>query len=83
MFGATQTETRTALEQALPRLREMFASQGLNLSHAGVSGETPRGAAHNGQSQGSTRSSELAREVTVMPVASVAPVHQGLIDTYA
>jgi flagellar hook-length control protein FliK len=83
MFGATQTETRTALEQALPRLREMFASQGLNLSHAGVSGETPRGASQNSQPQGSTRSSELAREVTVTPVTSGAPVHRGLIDTYA
>ena len=83
MFGATQTETRTALEQALPRLREMFAAQGLNLSHAGVSGETPRGAPQNGQSQSGARNSELAREATVIPITSGASAHQGLIDTYA
>jgi flagellar hook-length control protein FliK len=82
-FGATQTETRAALEQALPRLREMFASQGLNLANAGVSGETPRGAAQNAQPQPSPRGSEFAREVTVTPVTSGASIHQGLIDTYA
>jgi flagellar hook-length control protein FliK len=41
-FGASHAETRTALEQALPRLRELLAGQGLNLSDAGVFRETPR-----------------------------------------
>jgi len=34
-----------ALEQALPRLSEMFASQGLTLADASVSREPPRDAA--------------------------------------
>jgi flagellar hook-length control protein FliK len=41
-FGAAHAETRAALEQALPRLRELLAGQGLNLSDAGVFRETPR-----------------------------------------
>jgi len=49
-FGASQSDTRAALEQALPRLRELFASHGLNLTNAGVSGETPRGTATAGAS---------------------------------
>src|SRR6202008_3121695 len=31
-FGAANADTRSALEQALPRLRELFASQGLALA---------------------------------------------------
>src|SRR5581483_4557197 len=42
-FGAAQPDTRTALQQSLPQLRQLFASQGLSLSDAGVSREPPRG----------------------------------------
>jgi hypothetical protein len=35
-FGAQHGQTREALEAALPRLREMFAEQGIQLAHADV-----------------------------------------------
>lgn len=35
-FAATQQETRQALQDALPKLREMLAQQGLQLGHADV-----------------------------------------------
>lgn len=35
-FGAQHSQTRDALESALPRLREMFAEQGLELTQADV-----------------------------------------------
>src|SRR5262249_16901551 len=41
-FGANHADTRQALEQSLPRLRELFASQGLALADAGVFKEAPR-----------------------------------------
>ena len=41
-FGAANADTRAALENALPKLREMFASQGLSLTDAGVHREPPR-----------------------------------------
>jgi flagellar hook-length control protein FliK len=41
-FGAAQADTRTALEQALPRLHELFGAQGLALADASVSREPPR-----------------------------------------
>jgi flagellar hook-length control protein FliK len=41
-FGATHADTRAALEQSLPRLRELFAAQGLTLNDAGVFREAPR-----------------------------------------
>jgi flagellar hook-length control protein FliK len=80
-FGATQPDTRAALEQALPKLREMFAQQGLNLSNAGVSGETPRGTPQQASVQQAR--ADIARETTALPVTSSAPAPRGLIDTYA
>ncbi len=44
-FGASHSATRDALEAALPRLREMFAAQGLELTHADVRD-------HGGQREG-------------------------------
>lgn len=41
-FSAQHSQTREAIEQALPRLRELFADQGLNLAHANV--DSGRGA---------------------------------------
>lgn len=41
-FGAQQADTRAALTDALPRLREMFAANGLSLGEANVSREAPR-----------------------------------------
>jgi flagellar hook-length control protein FliK len=41
-FGAAHADTRAAIENALPRLREMFEAQGLSLSDAGVFREPPR-----------------------------------------
>jgi flagellar hook-length control protein FliK len=40
-FGAQHADTRAALTDALPRLREMLAASGLSLGHAGVSHEMP------------------------------------------
>ena len=42
-FGAAQPDTRAALQQSLPQLRQLFANQGLTLADAGVSRESPRG----------------------------------------
>lgn len=41
-FGASHADTRAALEQSLPRLRELLAAQGLNLAEASVSEHAPR-----------------------------------------
>jgi len=82
-FGVAQPDTRTALQQSLPQLRQLFASQGLTLADAGVSREPPRG-------QG--RQSPARAAGTVCAVAAVgsdgaAPRTAmtgglGLIDTY-
>jgi flagellar hook-length control protein FliK len=82
LFGAPQADTRAALEQALPRLRELFAQQGLHLAHAGVSGESPRSAPHTARTTAVT-ASDGAREPGVISVTTTTPASQGLLDTYA
>jgi len=76
-FGAAHTETRTALESALPRLRELFASQGMALADAGVFREPPR------RDQPLATSSAARTEETETRVTSVSNMRLGLIDTYA
>jgi flagellar hook-length control protein FliK len=83
-FTAAHADTRAALEQALPRLREMFATNGLTLSDANVSHQSPRGQAQKQSISaiGGIRggSGEDATSSTVTPVVTN---RLGLVDTYA
>ena len=80
-FGASHADTRAALEQALPRLREMFASQGLQLTHADVSGRDPRG----GETQASHHALRGLSRGDAPEGEAVTParVRVGLLDLYA
>jgi len=80
-FGANHPDTRAALEQALPRLREMFAQQGLTLTDSGVSREPPRNQTRSRIPQSITAVSATAGSDTSTAVA--ARVSLGLVDTYA
>lgn len=79
-FGAANADTRAALENALPKLREMFASQGLSLADAGVHREPPR--QQSNPAAQSPSSGNLAAEGGEQTVAA-ARVRLGLLDTYA
>jgi flagellar hook-length control protein FliK len=52
-FTAAHEATRNALEEALPRLREMFASSGIQLSDATVGGRSQQDWSAPARSQGS------------------------------
>lgn len=81
-FGASHPDTRAALEQALPRLRAMFAMQGLSLTDTGVSRDAPRR-----QPQAATAS--VTTLSGIKPLAQSAPASEtsaadrGLVDLYA
>jgi flagellar hook-length control protein FliK len=82
-FGAAQPDTRTALQQSLPQLRQLFASQGLTLADAGVSRESPRG--HARQTPGRTAAAvsgvtAVARDTSAGHTAVTGGL--GLVDTY-
>lgn len=78
-FGAAHADTRAAIETALPKLREMFESQGLSLADAGVFREPPRDQAAVKSSATSSGQGEATDEI-----ASVsARARLGLVDAYA
>jgi flagellar hook-length control protein FliK len=83
-FSANHADTRAALEQALPRLREMFATQGLTLSDASVSQQSPRG---QSQKQAVAAIGAIGGTSTdgdsTSSVAALNSARLGLVDTYA
>jgi flagellar hook-length control protein FliK len=81
-FGAAQTSTRTALEQALPQLRQLFASQGLALADAGVFREPPRGSAHQAPARSLAPVAAVSEE-TSRTADTRAVTQLGLLDLYA
>ncbi|HVY23215.1 MAG TPA: flagellar hook-length control protein FliK [Steroidobacteraceae bacterium] len=80
-FTADHPDTRTALEQSLPRLRELFASQGMSLMDAGVFGQ------HSQQQPAYTAPSPTVSSGMVDMSGEVTTTQQvlkvGLLDTYA
>jgi len=87
-FHAQQAVTREAIEQALPRLREMLAENGLSLGDAevgeqGVAGRDEDGRAH-GQlsSQAGDESNDLEID-DASRAGSIPNKQNGLVDTFA
>lgn len=76
-FGAAHAQTREAIEQALPRLREMLQAQGLTLSDSGVFDESPAGQ-QSFSSQGGGAPDAQPPDTT----AQMAH-YRGLLDLYA
>jgi flagellar hook-length control protein FliK len=81
-FGANHADTRAALEQALPRLREMFANQGMNLTDSGVSREPPRNQTRSSSQQGVSSISAVGAAADSSGSAAIRS-NLGLVDTYA
>lgn len=80
-FGAANADTRAALEQALPRLRELFAAQGMSLAQTGVSQESPR---DPGQPVTTRGTAGMAGENTEAEAPVIAAAtRRGLVDTWA
>lgn len=80
-FGSANADTRAALEQALPRLRELFASQGMSLADAGVHHQTPQGQQQPPPSWSGASGADGAAEP--LPVSVAMAIKLGLIDAYA
>jgi flagellar hook-length control protein FliK len=78
-FSAANAETRAALEQTVPRLREIFASGGLTLGQTNVQADPRSGS----QATALPVRTSLAHVQTVEPVAVAATHAIGLVDEYA
>jgi flagellar hook-length control protein FliK len=82
-FGAAQPDTRAALEQSLPQLRQLFASQGLSLADAGVSRESPRGQDRQSSGRSGAPATTIAAVNLESSASQTAYGGLGLLDTYA
>jgi flagellar hook-length control protein FliK len=78
-FSAAHPETRVALEQTVPRLREILAGGGLTLGQANVQQESRPGS----QPAASPVRPAFTAALAVEPVAVAAPQGLGLVDEYA
>lgn len=90
LFTSPHAAVRDAIEQALPKLREMMADNGIMLGNASVNDQAPR----NGQdSSGNNRAPRTAPGIggvtdvsaTGSLSARVSPIsrHNGIVDTFA
>jgi len=94
-FSANQEEVRQALENALPRLREMMSESGIALGNASVNAGMPDGRQAQDQSAQSSRGSGRSSgrrddsvggvaEATVRPATRTAIIgDRGMVDTFA
>jgi flagellar hook-length control protein FliK len=91
-FTAAQPEVRQALENAMPKLREMMGENGIALGNATVNAGMPdqRQAQNGEQSRGQAAHSRFggngADDASVTPLAPVRQVRTdgaGLVDTFA
>ncbi|WP_296949247.1 flagellar hook-length control protein FliK [uncultured Massilia sp.] len=93
-FSAEQLEVRQALENALPRLREMMSESGIALGNATVNAgmqdnrqaqdQPARGSRGFGRGDGNGRDDGIAvGEATVRPARTVGAGGLGAVDTFA
>jgi len=88
-FTSQHAMVRDALESSLPRLREMFHAQGLDLVNVNVSqqGDSGPGAGHPGNALpaagASAGAGSLADESIPVPTTSRSAPGSGLVDYYA
>ncbi len=76
-FSANQLDTRTALEQSIPRLRELLAGSGLTLGQANVQQETRR------DSQFAAVTPRVVIDDNLDAEVRMARIAIGLVDEYA
>jgi flagellar hook-length control protein FliK len=81
-FSAAHAETRAALEQTVPRLRELFASGGLTLGQANVQSD-PRSGSQNAPLPVRTAFTQASALEPVATTAARSAQSLGLVDAYA
>lgn len=90
MFTSPHSAVRDAVENAMPRLREILADNGITLGNTTVSDQSPRDRSANGFSgNGTAAQRESADDASRLASLSAAaqPVamrrHHGMVDTFA
>lgn len=87
-FSSPHAAVRDAVEQAMPKLREMMADNGITLGNASVNDQARDSAQDAYQRSGNGRTDSISDNMATgaqQPVALATPVrrHNGLLDTFA
>lgn len=83
-FNAPNASVREVLEQSLPRLREMFAEQGMNLADASVSDQSKEQSSEQAHARSSGRGeSSAGDDFGELPASRTELRKVGIIDYYA
>ena len=91
LFTSPHAAVRDVVQQALPQLRDMLAGNGITLGNAMVSDQSPKDqqAWQASQQQKGTRGSGTldatiaSGSISAVTTATLAPRHQGMVDTFA
>jgi flagellar hook-length control protein FliK len=87
LFTSPHAAVRDAIEQAMPKLRDMLADNGIMLGNATVSDQAPRDQGQPNAQLASNPSTNTIRETTVASnsVTRVSQIsrHNGIVDTFA
>ena len=89
LFSSPHAAVREAIEQALPKLREMMADSGIMLGNASVNDQAPRnrndGFDNRSQNSRGSIGGVAESSVTSGMSARVSPIsrHNGIVDTFA
>ena len=80
IFGISNDDTRRAIEQALPQLRDMLNASGIQLDSASVGDHASR---HPGDSPAAARTPRTQAAPAAAPGVPIARQNLHLLDTYA
>jgi flagellar hook-length control protein FliK len=90
LFTSPHAAVREAVEQALPKLRDMLADSGITLGNATVSDQAPKdqqSAFAQKQAQSGSTSSPVSDNITPVAQQGVRSIpvsrHNGMVDTFA
>lgn len=89
LFSSPHAAVREAIEQALPKLREMLADSGIMLGNATVNDQAPRNRQNDSENRSGTSRQSIngISDSTTTGNASmrVSPIsrHNGIVDTFA
>jgi flagellar hook-length control protein FliK len=87
LFTSPHAAVRDAIEQAMPRLRDMMADNGIMLGNATVSDQAPRDPNQSGAQRSFAPNANDIRDtqVTSNSAPRVSPIsrHNGIVDTFA
>ncbi|MFH2139353.1 MAG: flagellar hook-length control protein FliK [Pseudomonadota bacterium] len=85
-FTSAHAAVREAIEQSIPRLRDMLADSGISLGNTTVSDQAPREQQKQGQAGAMRGNSEadnsLESDTPTMQTTTLTSRHNGMVDTF-